>query len=296
MLRALRSTSGVIMDKENALAVASAQLLAPLVNRNTVAAAVGAAAAFALIGLPTYISALPAPALSSTYILPLLLLTLVACFYLYYANWLALPPKVHHRAWPASHLTPPKLPRPAPPAEHPAVRLTRAVLSQPSFASFLRRPYSLTPWLCTGHLQTLFTAFAPPSVLRTPTIVYKRELLHVKSLRKGLYDGQVALDWAVSCSPYSPPVQAATQQPSVETTQFRATDPVVVIVHGLAGGSGEHYIRGLVHHLSTSTARRFRCVVFNQRGCGCQQLISPQVQLTSHPPRWSNQDDYEPLV
>ena len=266
------------MHKENAVAVASAQLLAPLVNRNTVAAAVGAAATYALLRLPPHIRPLSLPILSSLYILPLLLLiTLVACFYLYYSNWLAVPPTVHHRAWPASHITAPKLPRPSPPADHPAVRLTRAVLSQPALASFLSRPYSPTPWLFSGHLQTLFTALAPPSALRTPTVVYKRELLHVKPLREGLYEGQIALDWALSCSPYSPPSTAAAEQPpAVQTIRFRATDPTVVIVHGLAGGSGEHYIRGLVHHLSTSTARRFRCVVFNQRGCGGQQLISPQ--------------------
>ena len=264
------------MDKENAVAIASAQMLAPLVNRNTIAAAVGAAATFALIRLPTHVHNLSTPTLSPIYVPPLLLLTLVACFYLYYTNWLAVPPTVHHRAWPASHLTAPKLPRPSPPADHPAVRLTRAVLSQPAFACFLRRAYSPTWWIFSGHLQTLFTALAPPSALRTPTVVYKRELLHVKPLRKGLFDGQIALDWALSSSPYSTASNVATKQPAVETVRFRATDPTVVIVHGLAGGSGEHYIRGLIHHLSTSTQHRFRCVVFNQRGCGGQQLISPQ--------------------
>ena len=267
-----------IMGREDAAAAATASLVAPLVNRTTLAAAVGAAATFALIRLPPYVHTLSVPTLSTTYILPLLLLILAACFYVYYTNWLAVPPTVHHRAWPASHLTPPKLPRSSPPPDHPAVRLTRAVLSQPSFASLLCRPYCPTPWLFSGHLQTLFTAMAPPSALRTPTVLYKRELLLVKALRKDLYDGQIALDWALSCSPYVPLSNAAAEQaePAIETARFRATDPTVVIVHGLAGGSGEHYIRGLIHHLSTSTARRFRCVVFNQRGCGGQQLISPQ--------------------
>ena len=273
-----QSTSTAVrdMDKENAAAIASAQMLAPLVNRNTIAAAVAVAATVALVRTPLHLHSLSAPALSAVYILPLLLVALAASFYLYYTNWLALPPTVHHRAWPASRLTPPEMPRASIPADHPAGRFTRAILSQPAFAALLRRPYAVTPWLFSGHLQTLYTVMASPATLRTPTVVYKRELLHVKALRAGLYDGQIALDWALSCSPHSAPSEGAIAQPAVETLRFRATDPTVVIVHGLAGGSGEHYVRGLVHHLSTSKARRFRCVVFCQRGCGNTELISPQ--------------------
>jgi predicted alpha/beta-fold hydrolase len=54
------------------------------------------------------------------------------------------------------------------------------------------------------------------------------------------------------------------------------TSPVAVILHGLTGGSHEHYIRALLTDL-TSPAVGFRAVVVNARGCAGAPVTSPQL-------------------
>ncbi|KAG9080685.1 hypothetical protein FRC06_006257, partial [Ceratobasidium sp. 370] len=54
------------------------------------------------------------------------------------------------------------------------------------------------------------------------------------------------------------------------------SSPVAVILHGLTGGSHEHYIRALLTDL-TSPAVGFRAVVVNARGCAGAPVTSPQL-------------------
>src|SRR5690606_28807808 len=56
---------------------------------------------------------------------------------------------------------------------------------------------------------------------------------------------------------------------------FTDRTPTVLILHGLAGGGSEHYVKNLCFHLSST--RGFRCVVFNARGCGGSKLRNGQL-------------------
>ncbi|CAE6417695.1 unnamed protein product [Rhizoctonia solani] len=57
-----------------------------------------------------------------------------------------------------------------------------------------------------------------------------------------------------------------------------ATDvsPIAVVLHGLTGGSHEHYIRALMTDLTSANAG-FRAVVVNGRGCAGAPVTSPQL-------------------
>ena len=206
------------------------------------------------------------------YLLPLLLL-----LPLHYHFFLCLPPTVHHRAW--VHFQPswPPLP-PSPPSTSPSALLTRSLLTCPSpFTTLLSSPFRPTPYLFNGHLQTVFTAFAPPSLLPIPAITYHRHLLHVSPSLPHLHPGILAIDWPLP-PPFSPP--------------YLSTDPTVILCHGLAGGSGETYIKSTIQHFHSLPSTpgphqpqhysRFRCVVVNQRGCGGTELISPQAYCAAY--------------
>lgn len=54
------------------------------------------------------------------------------------------------------------------------------------------------------------------------------------------------------------------------------SSPIAVVLHGLTGGSHEHYIRALLTDL-TSPAVGFRAVVVNARGCAGAPVTSPQL-------------------
>jgi predicted alpha/beta-fold hydrolase len=52
--------------------------------------------------------------------------------------------------------------------------------------------------------------------------------------------------------------------------------PIAVVLHGLTGGSHEHYIRALISDLTSADAG-FRAVVVNARGCAGAPVTSPQL-------------------
>jgi predicted alpha/beta-fold hydrolase len=96
--------------------------------------------------------------------------------------------------------------------------------------------YGAPFWLPGGHAQTIF-----PVLMRSPAVTYRRERVETP-------DGDFWLfDWLVDVTP-------------------RAADtPVVVLFHGLEGGSGSHHSLTLMVRLR---ALGWRGVVPHFRGCG----------------------------
>lgn len=93
-------------------------------------------------------------------------------------------------------------------------------------------PYRAPPWLPGGHAQTIW-----PYFLRRPHVEFRRE-------RVGTPDGDVwVFDW-LDGAPGT---------------------PLVVLFHGLEGGSGSHYVRALFAALR---GLGWRGVVPHFRGCG----------------------------
>ncbi|CAF2455718.1 unnamed protein product [Rotaria sp. Silwood2] len=109
----------------------------------------------------------------------------------------------------------------------------------PSFSEY--RP---TPWIFNGHLMTIFGV-----LLRSlPQISFERILLTVDNT-----GGTIAMDWHTR--PY-----------------YR--QPILLILHGLTGGSHDGYVRWMI--LSASSKLDLCCVVAHARGCGQSKLTSPQ--------------------
>ncbi|KAJ2786953.1 hypothetical protein GGI15_001114 [Coemansia interrupta] len=108
-------------------------------------------------------------------------------------------------------------------------------------------PSALLP---TGDLQTCYNSIKE-RFGRTRIVEYERELITTED------GGTIGLDW-------SPPF----------ATMPLDDRPVVILSHGLSGGSHETYVQTTVKQL-TSEPYNFRTVVVNYRGCA-------GVKLTTH--------------
>ncbi|KJE96791.1 hypothetical protein CAOG_09032 [Capsaspora owczarzaki ATCC 30864] len=135
----------------------------------------------------------------------------------------------------ATHRTPPTL------HHHPESRLARTLRNN---MKTLSRQFLPTWWALNGHAQTVFGV-----ILRTnPDVAYERELV-------GMSDGgQVALDWH-------------------DIPDMEESTPLVVVLHGLTGGSNENYVK---HIVLEAERNKWRTVVFNNRGCGNSVAITPR--------------------
>ncbi|PLW07862.1 hypothetical protein PCASD_13110 [Puccinia coronata f. sp. avenae] len=108
-----------------------------------------------------------------------------------------------------------------------------------------------TPWLFSGHLQTIYSAFGDFS--KIDQVEYERRVIKVPD------GGQIALD-------FTPPHRFSNK-----------TDPtpVLVVLHGLTGGSHESYLRAVVAPLTKDHG--WRAVVANFRGCAGAELTTTKL-------------------
>ncbi|WWD03072.1 hypothetical protein V865_001117 [Kwoniella europaea PYCC6329] len=113
-------------------------------------------------------------------------------------------------------------------------------------------------WLPNGHAQTIYSAMADFS--KDDQITYQRQLLRVTD------GGTIGLD-------IYPPLSVT----------LPANSPVVLINHGLTGGSHESYVRNMVVWLTKPVAQGGlggRAGVVNFRGCASTPLTSPHLYST----------------
>lgn len=123
--------------------------------------------------------------------------------------------------------------------------------------NILKEPYKRPLLLSNCHVETIFAAY-----FRTlPTIQYKRECL------KMVDGGTVALDWPVG-----------GEDAGLWSSDLPEDAPVLVLLPGLTGGSGDTYVR---HMLVRARKAGWRPVVFNSRGCGDSPVTSPQFYSAS---------------
>ena len=139
----------------------------------------------------------------------------------------------------------------------------------------------LHPMLINGHFQTAYAAYKP---FKTIDVVnYKRLVLKYPD------NGVGTLDIAVkSLNPeidgnYVPESQKTRSLPE-SYSYFKPDDPrlssnddkpMVIILHGLTGGSAESYARTLVNRITT--LYNFEACVFNARGCCQSSITTPQL-------------------
>jgi predicted alpha/beta-fold hydrolase len=138
-------------------------------------------------------------------------------------------------------------------------------------------PCRLNPFLFNGHLQTIWTVLTRESV----PIHYKRRIFENED---PVYPGQFAVDFA--CAP-APPTKAQGESASPgdlppRTTYFTEQEfeeigslddrPMLVMLHGLSGGSHELYLRHVLAPLIGDGGWE-ACVVIS-RGCSMTKITT----------------------
>ena len=128
----------------------------------------------------------------------------------------------------------------------------------------------LNPLLFNGHLQTFWTAVKTAEI----NVYYKRKIFHSDD---PTYTGTFAVDFTVE--PYEsnePDLPARTTRYTDEEWQRLGAGssddvPMVVVLHGLAGGSNEIYLRSVLKPLIEVG---WRACVVNSRGCAMSEITS----------------------
>ncbi|KAI9793611.1 MAG: hypothetical protein M1833_000697 [Piccolia ochrophora] len=132
-------------------------------------------------------------------------------------------------------------------------------------------PCFLNPLLFNGHLQTLRTVTSNQDI----PVYYKRKVFDADTPAFG---GTFAVDFVVDEYPEQdeslPP--RTTFFSNAELEKFGSLDskPMVVVLHGLSGGSHEGYLRSVLETLITPDGGFEACVV-NSRGCALSKITSP---------------------
>lgn len=128
----------------------------------------------------------------------------------------------------------------------------------------------LNPFLFNGHFQTVWNNFRHHDV----PIYYKRWVFEQQDLR---YPGSFAVDFVSSLDGDSDLKSRAKTSP-LSDEDFgkigsKDSKPMLVVLHGLGGGSHERYLREAIAPLVTETAGWEACVVIS-RGCSRTKLTS----------------------
>ena len=135
-------------------------------------------------------------------------------------------------------------------------------------------PCRLNPLLFNGHLQTFWTAVKGQDV----PIYYKR---HIFEHEDPSYAGTFALDFVVKPYQGSDPTLlprtiylTASEFGSIASQDSK---PMLIVLHGLSGGSYELYLRHVIAPLVASDKDgngRWEACVINSRGCANSKITS----------------------
>ena len=130
-------------------------------------------------------------------------------------------------------------------------------------------PCHLNPFLFNGHLQTMWTAAAKHG----PPIYYRRTIMEADH---AIYKGSFAVDFAVDAhtdqSPNLPPRTAYFKDGDFAKLASEDSRPMLIVLHGLSGGSHEIYLRHAIAPLVEDG--KWEVCVVNARGCALSKITS----------------------
>ncbi|GLB34977.1 putative alpha/beta hydrolase fold [Lyophyllum shimeji] len=115
-------------------------------------------------------------------------------------------------------------------------------------------------WLFNGHLQTIYCVLGDFS--KNDPMWYHRKYIRLAD------GGTLGLDFAPA-----------------EDHDAKEDTPVIVVMHGLTGGSYEPYVRAILHRACAPVNKGglgYRAVVINFRGCAGVPVTSPQLYSAGH--------------
>ncbi|KAF9072840.1 AB-hydrolase YheT [Rhodocollybia butyracea] len=115
-------------------------------------------------------------------------------------------------------------------------------------------PFEPTWWMNNGHIQTTYSVFA--DISQVDSVWYRRQLLQLVD------GGTLGLDFA-----------------PIDDYALSDDTPIVVMLHGLTGGSYEPYIKSVLTHVIKPVEKGglgYRAVVPHSRGCGGVAITSPK--------------------
>ncbi|CDO95176.1 unnamed protein product [Kluyveromyces dobzhanskii CBS 2104] len=159
--------------------------------------------------------------------------------------------------------------------------------------------FQLNPLIFTGILQTMYLAGGDFS--KKFSVFYGRELFELSDHGIASVDW-VRNDWKTSYEldpstgkynkekiiedgkkthpegwPRLHPRTRYMDEEEKETLLNDTSKPLIIVMHGLAGGSHEPIIRSLNEKLSTISDGKFQVAVLNTRGCARTKVVSPKL-------------------
>ncbi|KAF9514147.1 hypothetical protein BS47DRAFT_1382135 [Hydnum rufescens UP504] len=122
--------------------------------------------------------------------------------------------------------------------------------------------YRTTWWLPSGHLQTLYVVAG--DFTKADKVAYERTLIRTPD------GGTLGLDMCPT---------------TADAPDLPPDTPIIVVQHGLTGGSYEAYIRSILAPACASKSDGglgFRAIVVNFRGCAGVPVTTPQFYSAGH--------------